>query len=349
MREPLISIIVPVYNVEKYLSKCLDSLVNQTYENIEIVCVDDGSTDSSGAICDEYAKKDARIKVIHKENGGLSDARNVGLETINGEYVMFIDSDDWIDKDTCDYCINTLKLYDVDLILWSYIREYKNNAKPKRLFMNESRYFDDQEIKEKIFLRCVGLNGVELRNVENMDSIVTAWGKLYKRDKINNIRFKATTEIGTEDALFNIYVMDNINSAFYIDRYMSHYRRDNVISLTSTYKSELYTCWQRLYDYIEAFIKEKDLGDDFINALNNRIALGICGLGLNIMSSDKSAVMKIKEIKDIISTERYRNAYKRLDFRYFPIHWKVFYGCAKYNFATGIYMLLLCIKKMIGR
>lgn len=346
MSEPLISIIVPVYNVEKYLSKCLDSLVNQTYKNIEIVCVDDGSTDSSGSICDEYAKKDARIKVIHKENGGLSDARNVGLETINGEYVMFIDSDDWIDKDTCDYCINTLKLYDVDLILWSYIREYKNNAKPKRLFMNGSRYFDDQEIKEKIFLRCVGLNGVELRNVENMDSIVTAWGKLYKRDKINNIRFKATTEIGTEDALFNIYVMDNINSAFYIDRYMSHYRRDNVISLTSTYKSELYTCWQRLYDYIEAFIKEKDLGDDFINALNNRIALGICGLGLNIMSSDKSAVMKIKEIKDIISTERYRNAYKRLDFRYFPIHWKVFYGCAKLRFAAGVYVLLMCINML---
>lgn len=346
MSEPLISIIVPVYNVEKYLPKCLDSLVNQTYKNIEIVCVDDGSTDSSGSICDEYAKKDARIKVIHKENGGLSDARNVGLETINGEYVMFIDSDDWIDKDTCDYCINTLKLYDVDLILWSYIREYKNNAKPKRLFMNESRYFDDQEIKEKIFLRCVGLNGVELRNVENMDSIVTAWGKLYKRDKINNIRFKATTEIGTEDALFNIYVMDNINSAFYIDRYMSHYRRDNVISLTSTYKSELYTCWQRLYDYIEAFIKEKDLGDDFINALNNRIALGICGLGLNIMSSDKSAVMKIKEIKEIISTERYRNAYKRLDFRYFPIHWKVFYGCAKLRFATGVYVLLMCINML---
>lgn len=346
MSEPLISIIVPVYNVEKYLSKCLDSLVNQTYQNIEIVCVDDGSTDSSGSICDEYAKKDARIKVIHKENGGLSDARNVGLETINGEYVMFIDSDDWIDKDTCDYCINTLKLYDVDLILWSYIREYKNNAKPKRLFMNGSRYFDDQEIKEKIFLRCVGLNGVELRNVENMDSIVTAWGKLYKRDKINNIRFKATTEIGTEDALFNIYVMDNINSAFYIDRYMSHYRRDNVISLTSTYKSELYTCWQRLYDYIEAFIKEKDLGDDFINALNNRIALGICGLGLNIMSSDKSAVMKIKEIKDIISTERYRNAYKRLDFRYFPIHWKLFYGCAKLRFAAGVYVLLMCINML---
>lgn len=346
MRKPLISIIVPVYNVEKYLSKCLDSLVNQTYENIEIVCVDDGSIDSSGEICDEYAKKDARIKVIHKENGGLSDARNVGLETINGEYVMFIDSDDWIDKDTCDYCINTLKLYDVDLILWSYIREYKNNAKPKRLFMNGSRYFDDQEIKEKIFLRCVGLNGVELRNVENMDSIVTAWGKLYKRDKINNIRFKATTEIGTEDALFNIYVMDNINSAFYIDRYMSHYRRDNVISLTSTYKSELYTCWQRLYDYIEAFIKEKDLGDDFINALNNRIALGICGLGLNIMSSDKSAVMKIKEIKDIISTERYRNAYKRLDFRYFPIHWKLFYGCAKLRFAAGVYVLLMCINML---
>lgn len=346
MRKPLISIIVPVYNVEKYLSKCLDSLVNQTYENIEIVCVDDGSTDSSGAICDEYAKKDARIKVIHKENGGLSDARNAGLEAINGEYVMFIDSDDWIDIDTCEQCINTLERYDVDLILWSYIREYDNNTKPKRLFEHGSKYFSNKEAKEKIFLRCVGLSGEELRNVENMDSIVTAWGKLYKSEIINNIRFKDTTEIGTEDALFNVYVMCNIDSAFYIDRYMNHYRRDNAISLTSTYKPELYKRWQCMYDYIETFINEKKLDDDFKCALNNRIALGICGLGLNIMSSDMSVAAKISEIKDIIRTERYRKAYNQLDFRYFPIHWKIFYGCAKLRFAPGVYILLMCINML---
>ena len=346
MRKPLISIIVPVYNVEKYLSKCLDSLVNQTYENIEIVCVDDGSTDSSGAICDEYAKKDARIKVIHNENEGASAARNTALKVIRGEYIMFVDGDDWIDKDTCECCVNVLEQHDVDLILWSYSREYGTSIKPKRIFEHQSKYFNSQDVHEKIFRRCVGLYGDELNRVENMDSIITIWGKLYKRNIIKDLYFRDVQEIGTEDTLFNIYAIYNVKSAFYIDRHMYHYRRDNVVSLTSTYRSDLYTRWQRLYDYIEAFIKEKDLGDDFINALNNRIALGICGLGLNIMSSDKSAVMKIKEIKDIISTERYRNAYKRLDFRYFPIHWKVFYGCAKLRFAAGVYVLLMCINML---
>lgn len=346
MNKPLISIIIPVYNVEEYLPKCLDSVVEQTYKNIEIICVDDGSTDSSGNICEEYGKKDARIRVIHKENGGLSSARNVGLKAINGEYVMFIDSDDWIDIGTCECCINILERYDVDLILWSYVREYENNVKLKRLFKHGSKYFDNKETKDKIFLRCVGLSGDELRDVENMDSIVTVWGKLYKSEKINNIRFKDTAEIGTEDALFNIYVMNNVNSAFYIDKYMNHYRRDNAVSLTSTYKADLYIRWQYLYNYIEAFINEKKLGDDFKCALNNRIALGICGLGLNIVSSNRSTAAKIKEIKDIISTERYKNAYEQLDFKYFPIHWKVFYGCAKLRFAIGVYILLMCITRL---
>ena len=92
-----ISVIIPVYNVEKYLKRCLDSVINQTYKNLEIILVDDGSTDNSGKICDEYAKNDKRIIVIHKENGGVSVARNIGLDICTGDYVNFIDSDDWID------------------------------------------------------------------------------------------------------------------------------------------------------------------------------------------------------------------------------------------------------------
>ena len=98
MNEELISIIVPVYNVEEYLKECIDSIINQTYKRIEIILVDDGSTDKSGKICDDYAKIDKRIKVVHKENGGLSDARNVGISVSSGKYIAFVDSDDWVEK-----------------------------------------------------------------------------------------------------------------------------------------------------------------------------------------------------------------------------------------------------------
>ena len=94
----LISVIVPVYKVEPYLRRCIDSIISQTYHNLEIILVDDGSPDNCGAICDEYAEKDTRVRVIHKSNGGLSDARNAGLDIMTGDYVAFVDSDDWIDK-----------------------------------------------------------------------------------------------------------------------------------------------------------------------------------------------------------------------------------------------------------
>ena len=101
--EKLISIVLPIYNVEKYIEKCMDSVLNQTYKNIEVILVDDGSPDRCPKICEEYAKKDNRIKVVHKENGGLSDARNAGIKVANGEYITFIDSDDYIDQDYVEF------------------------------------------------------------------------------------------------------------------------------------------------------------------------------------------------------------------------------------------------------
>ena len=103
MNKPLISIIIPVYNAEKYLKKCLDSVINQTYKNLEIILVDDGSTDKSPEICDKYAEKDSRIIVLHKENGGVSSSRNAGLDIFKGEYLSFVDSDDYVEPDYIEY------------------------------------------------------------------------------------------------------------------------------------------------------------------------------------------------------------------------------------------------------
>ena len=120
MNKELISIIVPVYKVEKYLEKCLNSIINQTYKNIEIILIDDGSPDNCGKICDEYAKKDNRIIVIHKKNGGLSDARNKGLKKATGDYIMYVDSDDYIKKDSCEELIKVVKKTSADIICYNF-------------------------------------------------------------------------------------------------------------------------------------------------------------------------------------------------------------------------------------
>ena len=120
--QPLISVIVPVYNVEKYLKKCVDSITSQTYKNLEILLVDDGSTDSSGQICNEFEKNDARIKVIHKKNGGLSDARNAGLDRAKGQYYAFIDSDDYIQDNTIEIMLNSIKKNKSEIAVCNMIR-----------------------------------------------------------------------------------------------------------------------------------------------------------------------------------------------------------------------------------
>ena len=120
-----ITVIVPVYNVENYLEKCLDSLINQTYKNIEIIVINDGSTDNQGEICQEYAQKDNRIVYIEKENGGLSDARNVGLDKMTGSYVTFIDSDDWIEQDYIETLYKKIVEYQADIAVGNYILTMK--------------------------------------------------------------------------------------------------------------------------------------------------------------------------------------------------------------------------------
>ena len=117
----LISVIVPVYNTEKYLGRCVDSIINQTYTNLEIILVDDGSPDNSPAICDEYAKKDQRIKVIHKENGGLSSARNAGLDIAKGDFISFIDSDDWVEKDLFEVLVSLYGKTQAEIIASSFV------------------------------------------------------------------------------------------------------------------------------------------------------------------------------------------------------------------------------------
>lgn len=174
---PLISVIVPIYKVEPYLQRCLDSVVNQTYTNLEIILIDDGSPDNCPQICDDYAAKDNRIVVIHKENGGLSDARNVGLDICKGEYISFIDSDDWVADIYIESMVKAILDNNADMAVVNFKRSpYALNFYPPSLICTKTEILEHIQAVEKLW--------------SSEETIfVTAWGKLVKASLYKNIRF----------------------------------------------------------------------------------------------------------------------------------------------------------------
>ena len=144
--EILVSVIVPVFNVEKFLEKCVSSITNQTYKNLEILLVDDGSTDNSGTICDNFSKNDNRLKVFHKKNGGLSDARNYGIERATGSYIMFIDSDDWIENDTIELLLDKTIEEKSDIVVFGISKDYDDGRRKIRIPTVSGTYNSEESI-----------------------------------------------------------------------------------------------------------------------------------------------------------------------------------------------------------
>lgn len=175
--KPLITVIVPAYKVESYLPICVESIINQTYKNIEIILVDDGSPDRCGAICDEYALKDNRIRVLHKDNGGLSSARNAGMKVMEGEFVTFIDSDDYVSPFYVEHLFNALRIDDADLAV-SWFAEVNEGEKIDTNGRENLSCYEQLNQKQS------------LQHLLYQDGIETsAWGKLYKSDLIEGLRY----------------------------------------------------------------------------------------------------------------------------------------------------------------
>jgi glycosyltransferase involved in cell wall biosynthesis len=229
-KTPIISIIVPVYNVEKYLEKCIESILRQTFIDFELLLIDDGSTDNSGKICDEYSLKDKRIKVIHKENGGLSDARNSGLNIALGDYIGFVDSDDWIESDMYEVLYNNLKKYNADISICK---------------MRMIKYDNYDSINNQTN-NCILLNNKEafecLFNTKYFAS--HACDKLYKKELIKNIRYPKGKLY--EDMFTTYQVFEKTNKVVFTDYigYNYYQRIDGIVNSKFTI--------QKL-DYIEAF------------------------------------------------------------------------------------------------
>ena len=223
-----ITVIVPVYNVENYLNKCLDSLINQTYKNLEIIVINDGSTDNSGEICQEYAQKDNRIIYVEQENGGLSDARNAGLERMTGSYVTFVDSDDWVEPNYVEVLHNKLIGYQADIAIGNYY-SYNEDEAMYYFHVNSESYYEKLYDNISIFE-----NLYDAKQMKSF-SLISAWGKLYKAELFDYIRFDKG-KLG-EDGYINQKLYLLVQKVIYINQGLYAYRqRSGSITKTWTEK-----------------------------------------------------------------------------------------------------------------
>ncbi|MBK9255872.1 MAG: glycosyltransferase family 2 protein [Saprospiraceae bacterium] len=343
LNKPLVSIVVPVYNVAKYLHQCVDSLIQQTYDNLEIILVNDGSTDISGSICDEYAIKDARVKVIHQKNQGLSGARNSGTDASTGFYLTYIDSDDWFELNTCELAVNKAIEGDYDLVMWQMIKEYESGK-----IYAKGPFGSDKEFRNDDFTslhrRLFGPINNELKHPNLIDSFASAWGKLYKLSiiKLNYIRSLDTRIVGSEDILFNAEYFNYCNSSFYLHRHLIHYRKDNPTSLTKTHGSTLFPRFVNLFNYLKELINKHDLGEEFKNALNNRIGVSMMNIGLSEVSprNQKTFREKISALNSYLDHDHYKISYNTFPYYKLGLHWRLFYLFCKWRFGTGVYFML---------
>jgi glycosyltransferase involved in cell wall biosynthesis len=340
MNKPVVSIIIPVFNCESYLEKCIISVVNQTFTSWELILINDGSTDNSYKICKSFSSKYSNIFVIDIPNQGVSNARNVGLDRTIGDYILFIDSDDWIDPRTLEISIDAIKKFDSDIILFSYYRvkldkEFKDNY----LSTIAAKFQNSQYIRH----RSVGFYSNQIDYPTKTDAFNAPWAKLYKRSVIGNIRYVERAQVGMEDVLFNIQVFNNASNFHYLNNFLYYYRLDNPTSLTKTDTKSLHIKFEKLFDYIE---KSNFFDSTFVENLDNRIACSLINITLSLThrSNRQGLINEYYYLKTIIESKRYRNSLMKFSLNNLSLQWKLFFFLAKYRFTLFLLLLSYIIR-----
>jgi len=301
---PKFSLIIPVYNVGKYVYRCLESISKQSFSDFEAIVIDDGSTDESGKICDEFALKDKRIKVIHKKNGGVSSASNKGLDSANGELIYFVDGDDWIEENTLEEIIKVFSKHpNADVFSFNYIFNYDNESK-KSIPLTEGTFEGIQ--KDHLILATIIPKFIERKYNYKLPGIRSKCVKAFKRKIIeeNKIRFNEKIPIG-EDALFCSKVLSQAKTVVHRNSYLYHYRVYTQ-SCNRKYRDQ----WDYVFERVKCISSDSKITQNkdynnvmstFIFAVIKRI-LQTYLLHQNNQMSDKE---KIEFLKDFTSNENF--------------------------------------------
>lgn len=233
----LISVIIPVYNTGQYLCPCIESLINQTYQNLQIILVDDGSKDDSLSICQEYAEKDKRITVIAKENGGVSSARNRGIKEAQGEWLSFVDSDDYLELDTYEYLMSVVAEHQCDAVMFEYFTTYP-----------------DHEEQHKSFSWRYGLNDRKKAMRAQCECCPFTVTKIFSRKLLEGLTFDETIARG-EDSLFNAYAFHKADTVFFSQRPLYHYVQSEESAVRGKFRPSQLSAL-RLIDHYRPFYAE---------------------------------------------------------------------------------------------
>lgn len=301
MREPLISVIVPIYHVEKYLSRCIDSIIDQTYQNLEIILVDDGSNDGCPAICDEYAQKDNRIVVIHKENGGVSDARNKGVDASKGEYIGFVDPDDYIHRDMYRILMDTILKNSADACICSYKYVYDGRPKEEDVTFENDIHTDIKSGKSIQYFYYSSDKKLEL---------TVPWNKLYKKELFRGYRYPLGRIFEDEATTFKFLYRCEKVCLIDIPLYYYLQRNDSIIGVMNGQRdSKVVEAYLERIDFYHEMEEESLWCKAVIHCLHM-----MCYLQSNIKSKGASDI----DIHRIYRTDLmkrindYRSAYKKL-------------------------------------
>lgn len=349
------SVVVPCYNVEKYLPQCIDSLCKQTLSDIEIILVDDGSPDNSGKICDEWAEKDNRIKVIHKPNGGVSAARNDGMAIAEGEYIIFCDSDDWLPENALETLYNEGKRTDADVVIGDVYKTFKNKIKLGQLyaksFVTNDRSFIDKIIQcdfYRTYCPMPAKSGLAF-------GYGGPWNKGVKLDMLrkNDIKFDVRVKGIFDDIIYTAHILANAKTVAYITTPIYYYRLIPV-SITRSFKpnapeinNAIFLCWQEFIDkYDSNGVFEKPY-----YAVIIRRFVEILPIYFFSDKNTKTFRTRLAELREMLHTEPYKTAIKNVDARKLSAFQKLIHKMMKAEAPLLIWLLFrfkMLTKKMLG-
>lgn len=319
-RSSKVSIIIPVYNVENYIRQCIDSVLAQTFKNLEIILVDDGSPDESGKILDHYANKDNRICVIHKKNGGVSAARNDGLEICSGEYVYLMDSDDYIEPDAIECMVQNAMQTGADVVITDhfFFSDGQEDAQKEKHFFSKQFVTEDRELISKLQNMVLYSYYSPFFTEENTGlGLAAPWTKLIKRSLItdNHLRFDSYVKGIFDDGLFALNIFQFAKKVSYI-RYNAYHYRELPTSLMRGFNKERVEINERVFQRIRDFGTKYALGNDFTSAYYARVLLYLNYVFKSYLfhvKFDGDLYSKWKEYRTVMTMASYQEAAEKAD------------------------------------